>query len=712
MNSPVGMFRKLKWRALSRLFAVSASFLSLALYALHPALLETLDQRSRDLVFKLRDAPAPAPEVVIVAVDEKSIKSFGRWPWPRDLQAELISRLKTHGAAVIALDIIYLQPESEHMDQFMETALSRPGAPVVGGYFFRQDQTAALNEDASEYLQGQKIGIVKTGADANTGTLPVFAYVEQNQAALARHMQGFGFFNFIPLGDGLIREVPLVLQYEADYYPSLPLAALSLYLHKAITLGFDREGVSQVRLGASDVAVDEYGRMPLNFYNGNKQIPILSAADVIEGRAGIEAINEKLVFVGVTELGISDLRATPVDPRFPGVAVHATVASNVLQAFYLYQDKRTILVDVLLMALVPLVMVIAIAQARRPILMLLGFASAMIIVWLVFYWCVSVQGLLISFVYPAMAIIIGYIMFQSYYVLVAQRHTRFLRSAFSTYVSPALVQRLIQAPEQLALTGEKRTITVLFSDIRDFTGLSESLPPEKLTRILNEYLAPMTDIIMHNQGTLDKYIGDAIMCLFNAPLDVRSHEICAVNAASEMLSALPELNARFREQFGISLDIGIGIHTGPAVVGNLGSPQRFDYTAVGDSVNLASRLEGRTKAYGVQCIISETTHAALAPSLPCRRLDRIRVKGKTQPVEIFELLFGARAQHENMITEFHQCLDLYFEEKFQQAETAFADFLQHYPADGPAMTFLARCRRYLQAPPAPDWGGVYVANDK
>lgn len=712
MKNPLRYFSGLKWRALSRLFAVAASLLSLSLYALHPQLLESLDQRSRDLVFKLREAPAPSSEVVVVAVDEKSIKTFGRWPWPRDLQAELISRLKIQGAGVIALDIIYLQPESEHMDQFMETALARPGPPVIGGYFFRNDQSRAINTGAEVYLKKQKIGIMQAGAEAKTDTIPAFSQVEHNQAALARHMQGLGFFNFIPLGDGLVRDVPMVLQYDKNYYPSLSLMALSKYLQESIALGLDEEGVSYLRVGKKQIAVDEYARLSLNFYNGQHRIPIISALDVIQGTVGSGELAGKIVFVGVTELGLSDLRATPVDPRFPGVAVHATAVSNVLQSFYLYQDKRTVLIDVLLMALVPLIMVIAIAQARKPILMLLGFASALTIVWLVFYWCVAVQGLLISFIYPALAIVIGYMMFQSYYVLVAQRHTRFLRNAFSTYVSPDLVDRIITTPEQLALSGEKRVISVLFSDIRGFTTLSESLEPEKLTRILNEYLAPMTDIVMSNQGTLDKYIGDAIMCLFNAPLDVKNHEHKAATAARQMLQTLSILNQEFMEKYQLKLEIGIGIHTGAAVVGNLGSPQRFDYTAIGDTVNLASRLEGRTKAYGVRCIISDVTYAALKDVMPCRHLDRIRVKGKTQPVDIYELLADDQEHAEDKIKSFHQALEYYFEGNFSAALRSFEEFLVDYPGDGPARVFQQRCQDFLNTVPAENWDGVYIAREK
>jgi adenylate cyclase len=260
-------------------------------------------------------------------------------------------------------------------------------------------------------------------------------------------------------------------------------------------------------------------------------------------------------------------------------------------------------------------------------------------------------------------------------------------------------------------SGEKGA--VLFSDIRGFTTLSESQTPEQLVAILNRYLGPMTDIVMAEHGTLDKYIGDAVMAIYNAPLDIPDHAQRAASTALQMQRRLTELNDDFERDFGVTLRIGVGLNSGEAIVGNMGSARRFDYTVIGDTVNLASRLEGQTKAYGIGIIVSDSTRAELDDRLLCRRLDRLRVKGKSQPVEIYELIGEVGDERLSSLTRrFESALDEYFEGRFGIAETMFAGILREYPNDGPSKTFVERCKAYQMTPPAPDWAGVYVATTK
>jgi len=601
------------------LFALLASVLSLIVYWYRPPLLERFDLLGRDVVFQLREAPPPPPDVVVVSVDERSIKRHGRWPWPRELQGRLIASLKQQGAAVVALDIIYLRPQDPAQDAALAAALAADGGAVVGGYFFRDEQTVAGSRVSRDLLKDSRIQSVFEAPDARRDRILEFPFVETNQADLAAAFSTFGFFNYIPDPDGLIRGAPVVLGYGGDFYPSLPLSALAQYLGEPIRLRISSDGAESVSVGPYSSPVDGLGRLALNFYNGPKRIPFVSAGDVLDGNTPPDLLTNKVVFLGVTELGIADVRPTPIDHSFPGVGVHATVAANMLQGFHLYRDGRTILINVLLTALIPLLMVLLMSWTRRVLWMTVAFAATLTGVWFLFYSIVTTTGHLISLTYPVIATALGYLAFQAYHILVTQRQSRYLRQAFSTYVAPALVERLIENPDALALTGEKRVVTVLFSDIRGFTTLSESLPAEVLVPILNRYLGPMTDIVMGEQGTLDKYIGDAVMALYNAPLDVPDHAARAAQSAIRMLGELERLNEAFEADFGLRLHIGVGIHTGEAVVGNMGSETRFDYTAIGDTVNLASRLEARTKAYGVEIIVSDTTRADLTElSAVCR----------------------------------------------------------------------------------------------
>ena len=695
------------------MFAMAAAVLSLLIYWYRPALLERFDLLGRDLVFKLREAPPPPADVVVVAVDEKSIKQYGRWPWSRQVQARLIDALKRQGVAVIALDIIYLRPQDAAQDLALARALSEPGAPVVGGYFFRDEQTVPGSAAAIEYLKESRIRVIQEAPDTRPERVLSFPFVETNQSDLAPAFSGLGFFNYIPDPDGLIRDAPLVLGYDGDFYPSLPLAALARYLKAPIELRLSVDGAEGVFLGSRSVPLDGLGRMAVSFYNGAQRIPFLSASDVLDRATAPDALRGRLVFVGVTELGIADVRPTPVDPSFPGVGVHATVASNILQGFYLHRDSRTVLVDAALMALIPFLMVALMSRLGRVAWMIAAFVATLAGVWLAYYEIVTSTGLLISLTYPVIAASVGYFTFQTYQILVTQRQSRYLRQAFSTYVAPALVERLIKNPDALALTGEKRVISVLFSDIRGFTTLSEYLPAEVLVPVLNRYLGPMTDIVMGENGTLDKYIGDAVMALYNAPLDVPDHAARAARSAIRMLHELERLNEDFTKDLGLRLEIGIGIHTGEAVVGNMGSATRFDYTAIGDTVNLASRLEGRTKAYGVGIIVSESTRGALDGEFRVRRLDRVRVKGKQEPVAIYQLLAEPEdADIPEWVGRFEAGLESYFAGAFGEALEVFEALLADYPEDAPTQVFIDRCREFLRQPADPDWGGVYLATEK
>ena len=489
--------------------------------------------------------------------------------------------------------------------------------------------------------------------------------------------------------------------------------ALSEYWQKEIRLCISAEGVAGVSVGDRAIPVDRRGFMRINFYNGRQPVKMIPASDVLAGTIGQDALRDKLVFVGVTEVGIADVRPTPVDSSFPGVAIHATVASNIIQGFFLHRDNGVILLDIMLICLVPLVMLWVMSRLRRTVFITLFFLLAVAATWFIFYGLVSSRGLLVSLAYPVISATIAYLSFQAFHILVVQRHSRYLRQAFSSYISPQLVDRIVSNPDMLALKGKKQEITVLFSDIRGFTLLSEKMPLEELVQLLNGFLGSMTDIIMDKGGTLDKYIGDAIMAIFNAPVELPDHRARAVESACLMLRELRDLNRDFRDRFGTGISIGIGIHTGQAIVGNLGSTRRFDYTAVGDTVNLASRLEGATKMYGAAIVISADTARDMGPGFYARKLDRIRVKGRKGAVEIWQVLEGMEKDEAMFLSrEFHRGLDLYYSREFSEAAAAFQGILKRFPEDGPSSLYLDRCREYSANPPPVGWDGIFTAATK
>jgi adenylate cyclase len=352
------------------------------------------------------------------------------------------------------------------------------------------------------------------------------------------------------------------------------------------------------------------------------------------------------------------------------------------------------------------------ARMRHPLLVVGSLPLLVAALWYVFYVLLSKVGLLVSLAYPFFSVAIGFLIFQSWYVLMFRHDIHLLERAFASYVSPELVKRIITDPNILCLEGERRLITIMFTDIRGFTPLAESLPPEQLVRLLNRYMDTMTEIVLREQGMLAKYIGDGIMAIYNAPLDVAKHAERAAYTALLMLRALHDLNFDFIVQYGVKLRIGIGIHTGEAHVGNMGSTRRFDYTAIGDAVNLAQGLEQSTKLYGVPIVISDTTRKALGNECLCRRLDRVCIKGRTHPVEVYQLMellidLDDHKDRQELVRDYEAALSSYFSGRFQEALGAFVDILHRWPEDGPSRVLAVRCQNFIKQPP-PQWEGVFM----
>ena len=684
--------------------ALGASLLALSLYRAQFAFVEQVDLRLKDARFQLRGAVTPGPEVVVVAIDNRAVKEIGRWPWSREVTAQLIDNLSAYGAKVTALDMVFSEPQGGLPDRALARAVaSSPN--LVMGYFFRNDRQQ-VDPRAAAQTTSSKIKLLRLEPGVASLPLTEFASLDANIAKVAAGARDFGYFNQIPDEDGLFRKAPLLLLYDGDIYPSLSLKALGRFLGREPMVEVANFGVRSVSLGPLELPVNEQGRLSLNYYGPTGSFLTLSAADVIGKRLPKDALKGKLVFVGATEMGIADLRATPFDPTLPGVEIHATVAANAIDKRFLLRDGRTLGLEMACMFLLPILLALLLNTTPRTAVGLGYFALCCGSYFLANYLFFRFLCLDLSLIFPVASVTLTYAGAEAYRNLVIEKRGRYLKKAFSSYVSAELVDEIVKNPDRLKLGGEKREVSILFSDIRGFTTLSESLTPEELVRLLNEYLAPMTRIVMEEKGTLDKFIGDAVMAIYNAPLNVAGHAGRACRSALAMLDRLGELNAEFGARGLPPLDIGIGINTGEAVVGNMGADMRFDYTAIGDNVNLASRLEGLNKYYGTHVLVSESTRSQ-AEGHFFREVDLVRVKGKNEPVAVYELL-RERGQAES---PFDRALALYRAEDFFGASELFAGIAAG-AGDRVSELYLERCREFIATPPQAGWDGVYVAKSK
>lgn len=643
-----------------------------------------------------------------------------------------------------AIRAIQAKEKQYDYDQQFADAIDRFGSVVLGDYFLytKADLEGVSKESLDNYAnllaffpfpRVQKLpsapkdfglpqlihlyddlDLVPKGAEANTQLL---------SGAVGSEKGGSGFFNVPSDPDGVIRRVPLALPYGRDpdlanwdLYPSIDVQTIRLYYHlknDETVLNFDEAGIASIEFGQNvTVHPDGVGRLMVNYNGPVRTYPYISFADAAMKKFPPGTFRNRIVLVGASATGIGDLRATPFgNLDFPGVEVHANVIDSILNSHFLEHAGAQALTDVGFIFLfgIPLGIWLGIAQPRWLIfgfLLLLPFAG-------VIYWA-FLHDWWLNFIVPALFTLIPNVSMVSLYrVLVEEHEKRRVRGAFQQYVSPEVIRRVLADPERVK--PRKTPVTVLFSDIRGFTTISESLDAQELAVLLNGYLTEMTRIIFRHQGTLDKYIGDAVMALWGAPFEEPTHAERGCRAALEMLSRLAEMQAEWRAHGQPVLDIGIGLNTGIASVGNMGSTLRYGYTAMGDTVNLSSRLEGLNKEYGTRILVSEATFLAVqGHEMVFRELDLIRVKGKLQPVTIYEILSAQAVANggKELADMFRRGREAYKQRNWRAGKIAFGEVLQRWPEDGPAKVFLERCEEYLMEEPAKDWDGVYVMKHK
>jgi len=820
--------------------------------------IDSIELRAYDTRCKIRGQTAPTPEAVIVAIDRKTVDALGSWPFSRSHFARLLDQLSRDGAKVVGFDINFPKPDEksgrhalrqarqeyltrvpahqrapaylarlEAMEQAADTdrqfaeAIRRAGNVVLGQFFYFSEREVSYVDAQTQQAYDH---VLAFGAYSNVRPLPRQAgekvpplsetFVGEEAVLASPNLllfadaanYNFGYFNFFLGSDPVMRRAQLVIKYKQDFYPALDVQVLKRFLDvpdQEFGLFYNVAGVEYIALGQLRVPTDALGRMLINFRGPAYTFPHYSLADVAAGNFPPGTFTNKIVLVGPSAQGIPDFYAVPVqEAGFPGVEIHANVLDTILNQRFIVRSAPQEVADVCFILLLGLVLGAVLVRVR-----LAWTTPATLLVLLLFllgnYFAFARYNLWLNLVVPAMVLVANYASISAFRALVEEQEKRKVRAAFQQYVPPSLIRELMKDPERLKLGGEERVLSIMFSDIRGFTALSERLSPLELTAFLNNYTDEMTEIIFRHWGTLDKFQGDAVMAFWGAPYEQDDHAARACAAGLDMVRRVDELRQQWHAQGKPEINIGLGINTGRAVVGNMGSRKRFNYTVLGDAVNLASRLEGVNKEYGTRIIVSETTFRAATdtsgllrrrlsqyfgvspgtlatsdaadrarrvalylghklglpahlarefdfgsdddravlqavarveheagkdkklrrflddlqraiPGFIFRQLDWIRVKGKREPVAIYQLLDYRTDSNPwpELLDLFQGGLNAYRGRRWRLAIDLFELALEKFPDDAPAKLFLQRCQHFLQEEPEPAWDGVYEMKTK
>ena len=693
--------------------------------------LARLEAIAYDTRLKLTLPNKSDPQVVVIDIDEASLQRDGRWPWSRDKLARLIDQLfDRYQVRAAGFDVTFPEPDrSSGIDTLAALAQSDLRDDVA--YQSKLTELRPRLDFDQRFADAMRNRAVVlgfgftdarfTGGAPVSGELPPPAFVEKdlgsggipigsaagytaNLPLLQRAAAAGGHIDPVFDADNIVRRVPLVELYRDGYYPALSLAVARVVLEaKRVTPKFGPDGrLDTLDVGGLLVPVGEDGSALIPFRGPPKSFRYYSASDILAGTAPVDFAGA-IALLGTSSKGLQDLRATPLAADFPGVEIHASLISGMLNGELKTVPAYAKRIEALMMLLAGLLVVFVIPY-RNPLTSFLGVALVMLGLTAANFWLWSKQNEVIPLAATLMMLVVllGWNMLAGF--VREARKIRRVSAMFGEYVPHERVAQMVESGQRYSMAGESREMTVLFCDVRDFTALSENLPPRELSAMMNAYLTPMTALIHATHGTIDKYVGDSIMAFWGAPIDNPNHARGAVEAALAMQRKIPSLNDEFRSHGWPALVIGIGINSGAMNVGDMGSEFRKAYTVLGDAVNLASRLEGLTKEYGVEVIVGEDTKAAL-PDLAWREIDRVRVKGRGKPLTIYQPLDAAQGDSDSELAAWREALRTYRERRFEQAEAEFAELDRRRPRRLYAL-FRERCTTFRTHPPAADWDGA------
>ncbi len=730
--------------------SIVLSLLSLLVYTEDLRFFKLLELKAYDLKVISRGPRDISNQVVIVAIDELSLREQGRWPWPRSKLALLIDKLVEFNAAVIGIDIFFpekdpyvpfdylrdaiknkdtskmapdelvtwLEQVSDSDTRFAQSLLQSDRS--VLSYYVYQDRSQAdrtveeLNQKHLDLLEFSQYSVVQRFDQDNPVTInPVFG-VGMSIPKLMDGANSAGFVTYSPEIDGVVRKVPAVVNNGDYHFPPFSLQVLQQATRLPLSIAIAPFGIDRIKLGENEIPTTGLGELLVNFYGPKNTFQHISATDVLKNKVSGTSLEGKIVLLGATAASAFDLRTTPFEALYPGVEVHANLIENIIQQDFLSRPQWIPLVDICVI-LVSGLMLGVIGLYFRALASFLLLCAGVAGYLMTDYFLFIEKGWWLNSVYPVFTQLFVYTGITLHRFVFEEKEKRFIKGAFSQYLAPTVVEQVVKNPKLLKLGGERKVLTAFFSDVAGFSTISEALTPEQLTSLLNEYLTEMTDIIMGYEGTVDKFEGDAIIAFFGAPISFEDHARRACLASLDMQERLTQMRAVWKQQGRHELTMRIGLNTGLMVVGNMGSKSRMDYTMMGDSVNLAARLEGVNKQYGTQTMISQFTYELVKDAVEVRELDRIRVMGKAEPVTIYELIGKTNevsSEMKTILPVFKEGLDFYKKREWRKGIASFEKVLAIDENDGPSKTYLLRCRDYLKSPPPVDWDGVFSMTSK
>jgi adenylate cyclase len=704
------------------------AFLISILYSFFPKSLDSIDNRLRDYLFSIRGEIPNSGSVIIIDIDERSLNTLGQWPWSRDKVAKILKNLTNSGVGIIGFDIVFPEEDNSSPHKvFKKYNIQRENipnydlnlskmianTPTILGYQFE------FKED-NEHIRQEPPSIPAIFIERNkslgshhllnaTGTILNIPIIQDSGYSS-------GFFNNVPDVSGIIRSVPLVISFDDTIYPSLALEILRIVTDtKQVIINYDDEGVINISLNNISIPTDRHGRLLINYRGKERNFKYYSAIDIFNNKIDKKELEGKIALIGTSAAGLLDLRATPFESVYPGVEVHANVIDNIIEGDFISKESWIDGANIAIICILAFLVIMLITYTPywfNPFVPLLLIASSIFFL----YEMLFTYGKVLNIFFPLLTIVLSSIVATLFDYFYKIKQEEAIKKKFASKVSKDVMDNLLKNIDSNEFQAMEKEVTVFFSDIRGFTKISEEMHSAKaLISYLNQYMEPMSNIITKYEGTIDKYIGDAIMAYWNAPANVENHADKALQASLEQIKELKTLNKSLEEEKKPLIDIGIGLNTGQAIVGEMGSIGRSDYTVIGDSINLGARLESLCKYYNSKLNISNFTKMALKEEYVFRFLDLVRVKGKDEPVEIWQVynIGHANKKQTEELKEYHKAIELYKNMQFKEALEIFEEIenSDYKTNKNIYKIYIKRCNEFIVSPPK-NFDGVYEHNTK